>query len=161
MRALVLFFFLLGLWLIWSGHYTGFLVGAGVVSCAAVVALCLRMRTVDSEGVPAHLIPGMVLYLPWLAREVFLANLDVVRRVLHPDLPIAPRVTVLDTTQKSDLGRVVYANSITLTPGTVTIEAEGGTITVHSIAAAGAESLEQGEMDRRVTRMEASMEDRA
>ncbi len=153
--AVALFVILIALWLLLSGHYTTMLIEFGVVSSLLVVWLAWRMRIVDPEGVPVHLLPRALLYIPWIAKEVFLANVDVAKRILTPGKPnISPELFDVDTTQRSDLGRVLYANSITLTPGTVSIRVHGRKITVHAIAEDVAEGLRAGEMDRRVTRLE-------
>lgn len=150
-----LFVILLAVWLLNSGHYTPLLIGFGVASSALVVYLCRRMDIVDDEALPVHLFARTVVYLPWLVKEIFLANLDVARRVLSPRRPrISPRLFEAETSQHSDLGRVIYANSITLTPGTVSIRVHGTHITVHAIADEVAEGVLDGGMDRRVTRLE-------
>jgi multicomponent Na+:H+ antiporter subunit E len=156
MRSTVsLFVILLGVWLLNSGHYKPLLIGFGVASSALVVYLCRRMGIVDDEALPVHLFARTAAYLPWLVKEIFLANLDVARRVLSPGRPrISPRLFEAETSQHSDLGRVIYANSITLTPGTVSIRVHGSRITVHAIADEVADGVIQGEMDRRVTRLE-------
>ncbi len=154
--AVALFVILMALWLLLSGHYTAMLVSIGVGCSIGVALLAVRMGIADAEGVPVHLLPRAVRYVPWLAKEVLLANVDVARRILalrrQPD--VSPRLFDVATTQKSDLGRVLYANSITLTPGTVSVRVYGRRITVHAIAEEVAEGLERGEMDRRVTRFE-------
>jgi multicomponent Na+:H+ antiporter subunit E len=153
--AVALFLILLGVWLLNSGHYTPIMISFGVGSSLLVVFLCLRMDIVDEEGVPVHLIPRALLYTPWLVKEIFKSNIDVARRVLSPGRPrISPRIIEAGTTQHSDLGRVIYANSITLTPGTVSIRVHGSYITVHAIADEVADGLLEGEMDQRVTRLE-------
>lgn len=145
----------MAVWLLNSGHYTPLMVGFGVGSCLLVVFLSLRMGIVDDEGIPVHLIPRGLLYAPWLVKEIFKSNIDVARRVVSPGtLKISPRIIEAGTTQHSDLGRVIYANSITLTPGTVSIRVHGPYITVHAIADDVAEGLLEGEMDRRVTKLE-------
>jgi multicomponent Na+:H+ antiporter subunit E len=152
--AVGLFGCLFALWLLWSGHYTSGITTLGAVSCLLVVCLARRMGIVDREGVPLHLALRLPGYLLWLALEIIKANVDVARRVLAPSMNIDPRVITLQASQVSDLGRVIYANSITLTPGTVSIEAEGGVIRVHAIGGEAAAGLEKGEMDRRVTHLE-------
>ena len=145
---------LLGVWLLASGHYTPMLIGFGLGSVLLVVTLCRRMGIVDAEAVPVHLLVRGLAYVPWIVREVAKANLDVAKRILAPRSALSPEIFVLTPTQKTDLGRVLYANSITLTPGTVSIEAEDGTITVHAITREAADSLREGAMDRRVSRLE-------
>jgi len=152
--TVALFVLLLGLWLLASGHYTPMLIGFGVASSAFVVVLASRMGLVDREGIPVHLIGRALRYLPWIAWEVIKANIDVARRILHPSLPISPRLFEVKTSQRTDLGRVLYANSITLTPGTVSIRVHGHKIVVHAIADEVAEGLAEGGMDRQVTRLE-------
>ncbi|MBW8054499.1 MAG: hypothetical protein FVQ76_04225 [Nitrospira sp.] len=142
------------LWLLLSGHYVPLLIGLGALSALLVVTIALRMDVVDREGHPIHLSPKALLYWPWLGWEIVKANLDVARRILDPRLPISPIVIRLKATQKSDLGRVIYANSITLTPGTVSIDIDGEHIEVHALTREAAQALRTGDMDRRVTRFE-------
>lgn len=153
-RAISLGGVLFGLWLLLSGHYDPLLIGFGLFSCALVVAIAHRMDVVDREGHPIDLGFGAVTYWLWLLLEIAKSNIDVARRILDPSLPISPTVIRVKTSQKTELGRVIYANSITLTPGTVSVQLADGMIEVHSLTADGAASLEEGEMDRRVTAME-------
>ena len=153
-RTLSLFVLLFLIWLLLSGIYTGLLLGLGLLSCLVVVAVCRRMKIVDPEGHPNHLIPGMVRYIPWLLWAITKANIDVARRILHPRLPMSPRVIRVEASQKTHLGQVIYANSITLTPGTVAVETDEGTIDVHALTRESAEDVRSGDMDRRATDME-------
>ena len=122
-----------------------------------VVWLSRRMNIVDEEGVPLQLgLRPFIYYAPWLLKEIVVANIDVTRRILHPRLPIRPTIVRVRASQKGDLGRVIYANSITLTPGTVSVDMEGDRITVHALSHEGAEEDMAGEMDRRVSKLEAS-----
>ena len=114
------------------------------------------MAIVDGETypVPRPLQLRVWMYWRWLAREVVKSNLDVARRILSPSLPISPNVFTLKASQRTDLGRVIFANSITLTPGTISIDLQGDTIEVHALTQEAAETLQTGEMDRRVTDLE-------
>jgi multicomponent Na+:H+ antiporter subunit E len=114
----------------------------------------MRMRVVDREGAPIEPSLRALVYLPWLLWQIAKANLDVARRILDPRLPIDPRVIRVRASQRRDLARVIYANSITLTPGTVSIDVAGDRITVHALTREAAEGLATGEMDRRVSRVE-------
>jgi multicomponent Na+:H+ antiporter subunit E len=145
---------LAAVWLGWSGHFTPLLLGLGLASCLIVVLVSRRMRIVDREGTPLELAARAPLYAPWLVWQVFKANVDVAKRILSPRLPISPRVIRVKAGQQSDLARVIYANSITLTPGTVSLSLEGDKIEVHALTREAAEELESGKMDRRVTRTE-------
>jgi multicomponent Na+:H+ antiporter subunit E len=141
-------------WLLLSAIFEPLILAFGLVSCLGVVAIAHRMEVIDHEGHPIHLGRKAVGYWPWLALEITKANLDVARRIIDPGLPISPTLVKLKTSQKSELGQVIYANSITLTPGTVSIDVEGDEITVHALSAEAAAELEKGDMDRRVTAME-------
>jgi len=148
--ALVLF----GIWALWSGHYSMLMLTFGAVSCAAVLVLALKMDIVDQEGAPIDQMLGLVGYAPWLIWQIIRANVDVASRILRPTMPIHPTVFTVRTGQRRDIGRVIYANSITLTPGTVSIDCQGEDITVHALSREAADDVKSGEMDRRVTRFE-------
>jgi multicomponent Na+:H+ antiporter subunit E len=141
------------MWLLLSGHFEPLLLGFGVASVIVVVAISWRMDVVDREGHPIHLGRGALTYIPWLLVEIAKSNINVARQIVDPRLPISPKRLKVKASQKSELGQVVYANSITLTPGTVSLIVEDGYIDVHALTAASAESLAAGEMDRRVTAM--------
>ena len=141
-------------WLLLSGHFEPLILMLGLASCAVVLAITKRMDLVDHEGHPIHLTWRAVGYWLWLGREIIKANIDVARRVLSPRMEINPTMVRLASSQKSDLGLVIYANSITLTPGTVSVDVEPGEILVHALSRDAARELEIGEMDRRVSRVE-------
>ena len=141
-------------WLLWSGHYTPLILSFGVASCVFVVLVCRRMGLLDEEGVPFHLLLRLVSYIPWLVWAIVKANIDVARIILAPSLPISPRLIRIRSSQKSDIGRVIYANSITLTPGTVTCDADEEEFVVHALTKAAADDVISGGMDRRVCQLE-------
>jgi multicomponent Na+:H+ antiporter subunit E len=146
---------LFGVWLLWSGHYNPLLISFGAVSCLLVVLLSWRMDIVDEEAAPVQLgLRPFIFYAPWLAWRIVLANIDVARLILDPQLPVSPVIVRVKASQKGDLGRVIYANSITLTPGTVSVDMMGDVITVHALTTKLAESDQSGDMDRRVTQLE-------
>lgn len=153
-HALALSILLSAFWLVNSGHYTPLLLFFMVASVASIVALSLYMDVVDGEGQPLSITFTLPIYLLWLAKEVVLANIAVARCVWQGRESISPRTIEVTANQKSDLGKVIYANSITLTPGTVSIDLEGDTILVHALDEESASGLLTGEMDRRVCRVE-------
>ena len=154
-RPLTLFFLLLGLWLMLSGHYDPLLISLGTLSAVSVTLISLRMGIVDAEGQPMALLPGLVRYAPWLAKEIITACLDVALRIVRPGLPIEPSIIRVPADQKTAPGRVAYANSITLTPGTISLEVLEDEIVVDALSAASATELQTGEMGRRSRRLEA------
>jgi len=142
-------------WLLLSGMYTPYLLAAGVGCSLFVYLLASRMGLIDREGFPLHLL-GKVLfsYWPWLIKEIFKSAWDVSRRIVDPRLPISPTLVEFAPTQKTALGLVIHANSITLTPGTISVEVEPGRFLVHALTAEGAAGLAGSEMDRRCTELE-------
>lgn len=156
MRALVLALILMAVWLLWSGFYQALIISFGVASVLVSVWLCARMRTTDREGVPLQFLPRLIPYMPWLMWEIAKANVDVAKRILSPRLRISPTVFVAPSSQKTDVGRVLFANSITLTPGTVSYGVREGRILVHAIDKEVRDGLLEGEMDRRCSHVEGS-----
>lgn len=141
-------------WLLLSGYFVAFLMSVGAASALGVVWLSRRMDVVDREGHPIHLGPRALLYWPWLLVEIARSAWSVSLIILSPRLPISPVLFRFRPTQKSDLGRVILANSITLTPGTVTIKAGTSDFLVHALTKSGAADVETGAMDRRVKAFE-------
>ena len=147
-RAISLYAALLGVWLLLSGFFSPFFLSLAAVCCALVVYIALRMDVIDQEGHPIQISWRLIPYLPWLAWQIVRANLDVTRRVFSLD--IDPVLRWVPASQRTDLGTVIYANSITLTPGTVSTDVEPGRIRVHALSGDGIAELEKGEMDARV-----------
>jgi multicomponent Na+:H+ antiporter subunit E len=141
-------------WILLSGHFEPLLLGLGAASCIAVLVILRAMHLLEHEGTSPAMMLRLPLYVPWLVLEIVKANLDVARRILSPRLPIDPCVIRVRAGQSGDLCRVIYANSITLTPGTVSIDTEGDTITVHALSRSAADGVETGEMDRKVSWLE-------
>ena len=154
MRYLSLAGFLFAFWIALSGHYTPALVTVGAVSAVVCVLAATRMRVADSEGHPVELFGGAVTYWPWLAWEIAKSAWAVTKIILHPGLPISPTLTNVRASQKTTTGVATYANSITLTPGTITVGVNGNELTVHALVRDGALDLEAGGMDRRVSQFE-------
>ena len=154
MRYLSLAGLLFAFWLALSGHYTPVLIAVGAVCAVGCVLAAIRMRAADAEGHPIELFRGAVTYFPWLVLEIAKSGWAVTKVILHPRLPISPTMTVVRASQKSAAGVATYANSITLTPGTITVGVSGNDLTVHALVKDGALDLEGGGMDRRVSRFE-------
>ena len=154
LHAVGLWIALYAVWLLLSGYFTPFLMTLGAVSTTVVVAIAIRMDVVDREAVPLHLGWRIAAYWPWLIWEIVKANVDVTRRILRPSLPISPTLIKVRANQKTELCQVIFANSITLTPGTVSIDVDQGVITVHALSEAAALAIEDGAMNRRVAAVE-------
>jgi len=147
---------LFAFWLLLSGMFVPFLLAAGVGCAIAVAIVARRMDVVDHEGHPIHLAWSALLsYWPWLALEIIRSAWTVTRLILKPGLPISPTITEFRPSQQTDLGLVIHANSITLTPGTITVEAQPGRFLVHALTRESAIGLAGSEMDRRCASLEA------
>jgi len=146
---------LYGLWMLLSGYFQPLLLGLGAGSVLAVIWIAHRMDVIDHEGHPIHLTGRAFLYWPWLIVEIIKSNIDVAKVILSRKMPIHPSVIEIKATQETELGQVILANSITLTPGTVTIAIDRDIMSVHALTREAAEGLQTGDMDRRVTAMEA------
>lgn len=162
-RSFLLAFALIGIWFLWSepsvayvlgsGHHS-FVLFLGLVSIVLVVLLAYRMQIIDDEGTPLNMGLRPISYALWLLREIVVANIQVARVIIDPKLPIKPRMVRVKANQKTTLGRVILANSITLTPGTVSVNLNDGKIDIHALSFEGAEDDMSGDMDRRVCALE-------
>ena len=151
-RAVSLALFLAVLWWLLSGQTSPLLLGFGVLSVLGTVWITRRMGAIDQESQPVHLSWALLRYSAQLSREIVVSNIDVVRRILSPRLRIEPHFLRVRTTQPTDLGKVILANSITLTPGTVTVDLHGDELLVHALTHASGQAVEEGQLDKLVPR---------
>jgi multicomponent Na+:H+ antiporter subunit E len=142
------------LWWLLSGHTEPLILGLGIGSIIAVIWIAERMDVIDYESHPVHMAPRGILYFPWLLWEIVKANIDIAKVILQSNMQIHPQVMDIVAGQKSDAGLVTFANSITLTPGTVTIGVEENTFLIHALTNNAAAGLASGDMERQVTAME-------
>ncbi len=156
MMPAVSLFLLLGVfWALLSGQFhNGFLLAAGVLCITFIVWMSRRMGLLDDEGVPARFYLRCLLYLPWLAWQVVLSNWDVFKRIWSPVLPIDPRMTWVDHGTRHPFVTTTYANSITLTPGTVTVVVEDRRMLIHCLTKEAEDGLVEGDMERHCKRLE-------
>ncbi len=141
-------------WWLNSGYSTPLMLSLGVISILFVLYLAHRMDVVDHESNPLHLTLKFPGYFVWLTKEVVLSNILVIKHILLGNDSISPTMSWIKTTQKTDLGKVIYANSITLTPGTIAVEVKEGEILVHALLKESIDDLNLGVMDRRVSQLE-------
>lgn len=147
---------LAAIWLLLSGLFKPLLLALGLVAVLLTLRLTARMNILDAESHPVAAAFHYLPYWPWLTVEIVKSSIDVARRVLSPHMPISPTVFEVRSSQRTVVGRVVLANSITLTPGTVTLDVDGDRLRVHALSRESVDYLLRGEMDRRVTRAEGS-----
>ena len=141
------------IWLLLSGHYTLLILSLGVLSVLTVTWFVWRMDRVDGELAALPMRPRLLYYLLWLMWQVVLANIDLVRRIWDPSLPIRPTWQRLDIKVRSPLATMIYANSITLTPGTLTTDVREDHFMVHSLTTDGIEELRKGGMEKQIQRL--------
>jgi multicomponent Na+:H+ antiporter subunit E len=153
-HTISLFLTLAAFWLLNSGHYSVLILSLGFVSIALILVISHKMDVVDNESQPIYLSRKILGYYLWLIKEIIKANITVVKHIWLGEGSISPTLKKITISQETDMGKVIYANSITLTPGTVAIDLVDNEITVHALNYKDIESLEIGEMDRRVTLLE-------
>ena len=143
------------LWLLLSGLFDNPLIlSLGLASVLFVLYIAHRMDVIDHEGHPVHLGWRIGTYWPWLMWEIVKANIDVAKIIISPKMEIQPHFFEVDASQTSELGHVIYANSITLTPGTVTVDVDAGVLRIHALTKDAADGVISGEMDKKVTLVE-------
>jgi len=153
-HTISLFLTLAAFWLLNSGHYSVLVLSLGFASIALILIISHKMDVVDNESQPIYLSRKILSYYLWLIKEIIKSNITVVKHIWLGEKTLSPTLKKIKISQQTDMGKVIYANSITLTPGTVAIDLVDNEITVHALLSKDIESLEIGEMDRRVTLLE-------
>ena len=155
MRAVAGGIFLLALWLLMSGVYKPLVIAFGVGSVLLIMVILRRMDKVDQDHLQHRMNPiRLVGYIIWLLGEIAKANWAVTKVILARSMPIRQNMFHVPQSQKSDLAQVIFANSITLTPGTISVETVEGGILVHALSYTKEDDTALADMDRRVTAVE-------
>ncbi len=142
--AITLTFFIMApFWILLSGIFDAFHLISGLICCLIVAFLSNDLLVTRKSQKKLLKSFRLIRYIPWELWQIVLANIDVAYRVLHPKMPIDPRIIEFETTLRGEFSQVTLANSITLTPGTITIEVdpERGKFLVHAIAKEPADAL--------------------
>jgi len=153
---IITFMIMIGFWLIFSGKFDLFHLSLGVISCLIVAFFSSDL--LFSSGLKTDFLTCWIRfawYVPWLLYQILLANLYVLRLAFHPRMMelIDPHIIEFNSHLESDIARTTFANSITLTPGTITINVSLiGRFSVHCIDMSSGEPL-PGEMERRIARV--------
>ena len=156
-KAVILGIVLLALWLLMSGIYVPLIIGFGVISSILCVWIAYKLGILDAEGVPHSVnVLSMIRYAFWLVAEIAKADWAVAKVILSPDMNLRQRLIRVPATENSDLGKVIYANSITITPGTLTVEIEKDSFIVHSLTDEAADYEALADMNARVCHAEGS-----
>ncbi len=151
LRAQLVFVALLvAAWVLWSGMFKPLLLGLGALSCAIAGWIAVRMGYFDTSVFALRFNLRLLRFWWWLLTEIVRSSLEVARVVLSRELRLSTRVVEIDAAMLSPTDQVILGNSITLTPGTLTLDAADGRLLVHTLTVDGARELEEGGMLRRV-----------
>ncbi len=155
MRTIGIAIVFFALWLLMSGIFEPFIIGLGAASVLLTLFITSRMDAQDGDRVKLLLAPvKYTRYLAWLMLEIARANWAVTKTILARDMPIRQHLFKTPYTQKTDVGQVIFANSITLTPGTITVETEEGHFLVHAVSWSEDDPDALADMDTRITACE-------
>ncbi len=158
MYRLCIFLFLFGIWIVFSGQFDSFHITLGVLSSAFITAISssfLFENRSKGIGVRLHELIRVPIYMVWMLYQILLSNIHILRLALTPgDLPeVEPSLVRIKTNLKTDFGKWILANSITLTPGTITIDIEGDELLIHSISKITTAGVEDDTMERKIARV--------
>lgn len=136
-------------WFLLSGQTAPLFIALGVLSVMLTLILAARLKIIGRDASPYHRIVQLLVYFGWLVVEIVKANIAVIVRIVGPRHAIDPVLVTVKTTAKTDLGKALFANSITLTPGTVTADVDGDTLKVHALVRENSSPASFAGMDRK------------
>ena len=151
-KSTTLFIILFGFWLLMSGYYTPLILSLGVISCLLCVYLTIKGKFLDNETLPIYFFPRLIQYTLWLIKEILKSNIQTAKVIIMKSEE--PELFSVKATQKTNEGKVTYANSITLTPGTVTTQIKNDIFEVHALTKDFGDDVRSSEMDKMVTWLE-------
>jgi multicomponent Na+:H+ antiporter subunit E len=150
-RILILALLLIAAWVLWSGYLKPLLLGLGALSCLLTIWIVRRMGYFDDETFAFHYDWRLLGFWAWLGGEVVKSSIEVAQVVLRRRIDVEPQVVDIDGSSLGPLDQALLGNSITLTPGTLTLDVHKGRLLVHALTPDGAAALQRGEMQRRVS----------
>ena len=151
-KSITLFIVLFGFWLLMSGYYTPLILSLGVISCLLCVYLTIKGKFLDNETLPIYFFPRLIQYTLWLIKEILKSNIQTAKVIIMKSEE--PELFSVKATQKTNEGKVTYANSITLTPGTVTTQIKDNVFEVHALTKEFGDDVRSSDMDKMVTWLE-------
>ena len=151
-KSITLFIVLFGFWLLMSGYFTPLILSLGVISCLLCVYLTIKGKFLDNETLPIYFFPRLIQYTLWLIKEILKSNIQTAKVIIMKSEE--PELFSVKATQKTNEGKVTYANSITLTPGTVTTQIKNDIFEVHALTKDFGDDVRSSEMDKMVTWLE-------
>ena len=151
-KSITLFIVLFGFWLLMSGYYTPLILSLGVISCILCVYLTIKGKFLDNETLPIYFFPRLIQYTLWLIKEILKSNIQTAKVIIMKSEE--PELFSVKASQKTNEGKVTYANSITLTPGTVTTQIKNDIFEVHALTKDFGDDVRSSDMDKMVTWLE-------
>ena len=151
-KSITLFIVLFGFWLLMSGYYTPLILSLGVISCLLCVYMTIKGKFLDNETLPIYFFPRLIQYTLWLIKEILKSNIQTAKVIIMKSEE--PELFSVKATQKTNEGKVTYANSITLTPGTVTTQIKNDIFEVHALTKDFGDDVRSSDMDKMVTWLE-------
>jgi multicomponent Na+:H+ antiporter subunit E len=145
------------LWLLLSGYFKTNLIVFGIFSCVLVTYLSIRLKIYSSHHERIKFNLRLPFYIPWLLKEIVKSNLHVARCILSSGHNIQPQTVCAKASQKTNIGLAVHANSITLTPATISVDLNENEILVHALTNHAAQGIIDGGIDKRVSKLEGSI----
>ena len=151
-----MYFILVGFWVLLNGWWDAEIALVGAIVCAALYAFMMAFMGYSprKEWQLAKRLPRIFGYFLYLVREIFLSSWQTIRLIWSPDKEIEPRVTSFRTRLRTDAGKVVLANSITMTPGTITVDVQDDLFLIHCLDESFDMGAEGFEMENRIARVE-------
>lgn len=138
-------------WISLSGHFEPLLLGLGFTSIVLTFFIAKKMELIDDEIYSLYLFSQLPSFFMYIFKEIVKANIDVIKRIISPrNKPISPQLIDIPLPKKSDMGHVIYANAITLTPGTISVELSKDNLTVHALTKEAAQELIEADMASKI-----------
>tara|TARA_Y100001960_G_scaffold105193_1_gene113239 strand:+ start:125 stop:676 length:552 start_codon:yes stop_codon:yes gene_type:complete len=148
-----------GVWFILSGHTEPEFIASGLLTATLAIFMANWLIASKSRSFPSLVgltmgtIKFILIYLPWLLWQILLSNLHVAKLILHPSLPVQPTIVQFEASLESEATQILLAQSITLTPGTVTIDASDGIFTVHCLSSTTRNGLVSADIHNKIAKI--------
>lgn len=143
---------LAGFWFLLSGQGSPLFIGLAVVSVGLVLTLTARLSILDRDASPYHRSFHLAGYIGWLIVEIVKAHAAFIAVMFRPKHTIDPVLLTVRTTARTDLAKALFASSVTLTPGTLTLDTGGDKVRVHALTREQSQLSCLADMDRRAVR---------
>ncbi|KZX75233.1 hypothetical protein A3715_19155 [Oleiphilus sp. HI0009] len=139
-------------WLLLSGFMQPLLLSFGAISVAIVLLVIKRMDVIDEQPRTIGSPLAALIYIPWLLYQIFLSSIQVTRLIWTGKTKVSPSIAKLPVSSVPENKKVLYANSITLTPGTLSVDLDEEEVTVHALESSSIEELKQGGMADKIAK---------